>query len=558
MLRLRRQAGVSLVLLGAAAAFGPPALAADAPVPVPDATSIVDATLAATNSAAAPDAGEVLEVVEEIAEAAVPAVLTEAAAPAVTAPAQPSAAPAEAAPAQPAAAPQTPAPAPETPAPAPEAPAPAPEAPAETLAAPVDSAATVAAAAAAATVQQVRPINVNISIRVESPGDNGAVTQVNAALGAVVAEVVTPAAGPSAAAQPQLASPKPPVQAEEASASPAAPAPSAHDSPPAVVAAPTEQWDWTWSWDCGEVISPDIVLPGISSLPIWNWNWDWNCGEETDVLGKSGSESAPQYQSDTSQYQPINLNISIRIASPGSDGPVSQGNIAQTVASIIAAATAPVLSPGAGPGWDFPSAPATPPALEAAAAGAVPAQSLAEAIVAFAADVAEAPLAVVVELTCCLATSSTGDIAGESSVAAAGGAFSPTADDRRFGPDSALSRADITATEVAAVLASDSAVAPQAMAALVVPRPKAEAARRAETHERLTRHVKHSAAPARERAAVLSYGGVTPLGAPDHSSKILLLFLFPFVFALAAAARRVEDEDRAAAAEPGRPEGRPG
>ena len=31
-------------------------------------------------------------------------------------------------------------------------------------------------------VQQVQPVNVNISVRVDSPGDNGAVTQINAAL----------------------------------------------------------------------------------------------------------------------------------------------------------------------------------------------------------------------------------------------------------------------------------------------------------------------------------------------------------------------------------------
>lgn len=62
-----------------------------------------------------------------------------------------------------------------------------------------------------------------------------------------------------------------------------------------------------------------------------NWTWIWNCGENPG-----------QYQNTTvSQYQPSNVNISIRIASPGNDGPVSQANvaIAAHVGPVVIAAT---------------------------------------------------------------------------------------------------------------------------------------------------------------------------------------------------------------------------
>ena len=47
-------------------------------------------------------------------------------------------------------------------------------------------------------------------------------------------------------------------------------------------------------------------------------------------------KTTSQYQPGVTQYRPININISIRINSPGNDGPVSQKNVAVLV-------TAPVL-----------------------------------------------------------------------------------------------------------------------------------------------------------------------------------------------------------------------
>jgi hypothetical protein len=85
-----------------------------------------------------------------------------------------------------------------------------------------------------------------------------------------------------------------------------------------------------------------------------------------------------------------------------------------------------------------------------------------------------------------------------------------------------------------------------------------EAARRAQAQEQLKRRAAQKAAPIRDRATMLAYAGATPLGAPDRSFKLFFLFLLPFAFALVDAARRVVGDDQPAAADPGRPKGRPG
>ena len=59
----------------------------------------------------------------------------------------------------------------------------------------------------------------------------------------------------------------------------------------------------------------------------------------TNGNGNSGSQSSSQYQPVTSQYQPINVNISIRIASPGNDGPVVQTNLALAMPVVVQTAS---------------------------------------------------------------------------------------------------------------------------------------------------------------------------------------------------------------------------
>jgi hypothetical protein len=90
---------------------------------------------------------------------------------------------------------------------------------------------------------------------------------------------------------------------------------------------------WTWQWNCLSKPDLSVISPGGStneSIPK-NWTWIWNC-----------ANNPTQYQdAAASQYQPSNVNISVRISSPGNDGPVSQANVAvaAAVGSIVAAQT---------------------------------------------------------------------------------------------------------------------------------------------------------------------------------------------------------------------------
>ncbi len=95
------------------------------------------------------------------------------------------------------------------------------------------------------------PANVNVSVRVFSPGDNGPVVQ-TVASGA-------PGAGPPSGA------------------TPAASAAVAAYVVPAV-------WNWTWSWTWTAGDGPACDSPGAAAGPgsagpggTWNWTWNWSC-----------------------------------------------------------------------------------------------------------------------------------------------------------------------------------------------------------------------------------------------------------------------------------------
>jgi hypothetical protein len=138
-------------------------------------------------------------------------------------------------------------------------------------------------------------INLNVSVRIGSGGDNGAVTQLNAAAG-----------------------PGDESRSTAASSTPTA-APSTLSSP-AAASAPASASEWYWQWNCKDLPSGAVVSPTgstMGSVPT-SWTWIWNCGENSD-----------QYQGETGgQYQQINTNVSIRISSSGNDGPVTQTNLA--------------------------------------------------------------------------------------------------------------------------------------------------------------------------------------------------------------------------------------
>jgi hypothetical protein len=163
---------------------------------------------------------------------------------------------------------------------------------------------------------QSAPSNVNVSVRVASPGDNGAVTQVNIAASAGI--VADGGALPSAPAPASAPATTPSSQTAGAGQQTTTISPAGSGSAPAT-------GTWTWEWDCLSVPPFTAISPSGSttgSVPS-NWSWIWNCGDNT-----------VQYHGGTiGQYQPINLNVAIRISSPGNDGPVTQSNIAIGVSS---------------------------------------------------------------------------------------------------------------------------------------------------------------------------------------------------------------------------------
>ena len=168
--------------------------------------------------------------------------------------------------------------------------------PAQSSDGPQASTPVAAAPSAQSPASRAGQLNVNLDIRVSSPGSNGAVTQQNAASGP------TPVQAPTDTTRGEQAAP--PIAARPA-------APSATAGP---------DTGWYWQWDCVSDQGIGAISPPVSStgsIPS-SWTWIWNCGD-----------NSAQYQPETSeQYQQINANISIRIGSPGDDGPVTQSNIA--------------------------------------------------------------------------------------------------------------------------------------------------------------------------------------------------------------------------------------
>ena len=148
--------------------------------------------------------------------------------------------------------------------------------------------------------------NVNVSVRIGSAGDNGSVSQT--AIG------VTPSSKPSSAA---------PTTTRAASPSAAGSA--------ARASADSTASPWYWEWNCRDLPLIPVVSPTDSageSFPK-SWTWVWNCDGYSE-----------QYHVETQdQYRPSNVNVSIRLSSPGDNGPVTQTAIA------ISAGASPVSLP---------------------------------------------------------------------------------------------------------------------------------------------------------------------------------------------------------------------
>jgi hypothetical protein len=190
----------------------------------------------------------------------------------------------------------------------------------------------------AQAVQQVQPVNVNISVRFDSPGDNGAVTQINAALSQPM-PVAAPPEVRYQAPDPQYHDPSAANGAAAAPAAPADPAP-APDSP----LTPADSWDWTWTWSWGTRSHRRLCSLGLSPADL-ELELELELRRKRKRKCKYRIAISSQYQPVTSQYQPINVNISIRIASPGNDGAVTQTNLALAMPVVQTAVNHPAPLP---------------------------------------------------------------------------------------------------------------------------------------------------------------------------------------------------------------------
>ena len=167
--------------------------------------------------------------------------------------------------------------------------------------------ATATAAPRSADVN-VSLANVNVSVRIGSAGDNGPVTQTNTRVGA-----------------PTSAAPR------DAVSTPGG----ARDAEPQPASGSTTESTWYWEWDClGSPVLGSISPDGSNggSVPQ-NWTWIWNCPSNSERY-----EAAPETPS-----QQFNANVSIRISSPGDDGPVTQTNIAAALSVVLPEALLPSI-----------------------------------------------------------------------------------------------------------------------------------------------------------------------------------------------------------------------
>ncbi len=375
--------------------------------------------------------------------------------------------------------------------------------------------------AAGATAGQAQPVNVNVSVRIGSAGNDGAVTQLNAS--AAVA-----AAAPSAPALP-TADAVPTADAEAPAERPAAQAQASGVVGSSV--APGEQTlqvspdTWIWNWNCRD--SP-IGIPQLAgSLPA-NWNWNWDCGSENTDAANTGTQLPSQYQATASQYQPVNINVSVRIASPGDNGPVVQTNLAVAVATAVVAPVAPAKGSGT-PASDSVPAGLPPPlaSVSVAVAGVAPAlEALSEV----------ATIALTLVRNDELALSEADEILRGASIL-----VEPRGQRLRHGLLGARRIPDRQATPSALRLA---VTLPAPLTGVATDRRAQESApaRTVAEQKQPPRATSNPPAPlpsppTETPLATLNLGGAAPGGGGDTGS--LFLLLIPFAFAFAEAARCV-------------------
>lgn len=135
--------------------------------------------------------------------------------------------------------------------------------------------------------------NTNVSIRVLSPGDRGDVTQTTAGSGEdEVVEAGTDPALPHA--DPAPASAAPPETSADSTQYQSAYSRYQSDS-----ATTTDPWNWVWvlSLDCSGNTSSSSIETGHQESLVWSWEWIWEWGctgaEASESSADSGARASP-------------------------------------------------------------------------------------------------------------------------------------------------------------------------------------------------------------------------------------------------------------------------
>ena len=189
-----------------------------------------------------------------------------------------------------------------------------------TASATVGEGASRTAPSAPSTTPVAGTTNINVIVRIGSAGDNGPVSQ--------TATSVAPSSKPSSAALTSTAAARPGAAGSLTAASG-----EEAGSP------------WYWEWNCRDLPLVPVVSPtdsGGESFPR-TWTWIWNCGKNSDEY----------HDETTDQYRPSNTNVSIRLSSPGDNGPVTQTTIA--ISARAASVSLPTI--------EFPTVTLTTPAI---------------------------------------------------------------------------------------------------------------------------------------------------------------------------------------------------
>jgi hypothetical protein len=190
----------------------------------------------------------------------------------------------------------------------------------------------------------------NITVRVLSPGDNGPVTQTN--------DQSSDSAAPSPPSAPEDTAFDNAAAPAEVSLGPTSAAGDSTDEPAlsdenstryqeadsqyqSEDTSQAEPWYWSWQLviDCAGDVTTVSNETGSSSSADWTWDWmwDWSCDRPHDPAGSAGSDgpvAAPTTDSPSAPTSPdtraTNANVSVRVLSPGDDGPVTQTGGAPT------------------------------------------------------------------------------------------------------------------------------------------------------------------------------------------------------------------------------------